>query len=92
MEIREIENYLSTKNTQINNSVGEAIEEHRNRFILAKDEAQANYCWCLRQIYRIQNKYVWKTKDELMNHHKVHLSKPLSSRENRFVGIFGTWK
>lgn len=58
MDIEEIENYLSIKNTQLNNSIGEAIEEHRNRFILAKDEAQANYCWCLRQIYRIQKKYI----------------------------------
>lgn len=32
------------------------------------------------------------TKDELMNHHKVHIFKHQLCRKERFVGIFGTWK
>ena len=32
------------------------------------------------------------TKDELMNHHKVQLSKPILRSKSGFIGIFGTWK
>ena len=32
------------------------------------------------------------TNDELMDHHKIHISKPQLRSKNRFVGIFGTWK
>ncbi|MCQ2446740.1 MAG: SEC-C domain-containing protein, partial [Clostridia bacterium] len=32
------------------------------------------------------------TTAELMDHHKVHISKPNLRSKNRFVGTFGTWK
>jgi len=34
----------------------------------------------------------WKTNGELMDHHRIHMSKPTLRSENRFVGTFGTWK
>lgn len=58
MTIKEIENYLSAKNTYLDNEIGEAIEEMRQSAIALHDEEQANYCWCLKQIYKIQKRFV----------------------------------
>lgn len=32
------------------------------------------------------------TKSELMDHHKVHISKTALHSKNEFIGVFGTWK
>lgn len=58
MTIQEIVCYLSNKNTKLNDKVGEAIEELRLYAIDCKDEDEANYCWCLKQIYKIQKGFV----------------------------------
>ena len=58
MTIKEIENYLSVKNTHLDNKVVEAIEEVRQNAIALQDEEQANYCWCLKQIYKVQKEFV----------------------------------
>lgn len=58
MTIREIESYLSIKNRNLENSVGEKIEKLRQDAIGMQDEDQANYCWCLMQIYRIQKGFI----------------------------------
>ena len=58
MTIKEIENYLSAKNTYLDNGVGKAIKEIHQSAIALQDEEQANYCWCLKQIYKIQKGFV----------------------------------
>lgn len=58
MTIIEIEKYLSLKNLQFDNLIEEAIEEFRQNAIRTQNEGQANYCWCLGQIYRIQKEFV----------------------------------
>lgn len=56
--IREIENYLSLKNLQFDDYIGKRIEELRQNAIRVQDEEQANYCWCLGYIYKIQKGFV----------------------------------
>ena len=58
MTVKEIENYLSKKNIQLDSAIGEQLERLRHEAIAAKNEVQANYYWCLRQIYKIQKGYV----------------------------------
>lgn len=59
MTIREIEDYLSNKNLQLDDCVERGVEELRQDAIRIQDEEQANYCWCLRQIYVIQKEFVF---------------------------------
>ena len=54
MTIQEIETFLSTKNN-FEDNIGERIERLRQKAISKHDEEQANYCWCLKQIYLIKN-------------------------------------
>ena len=54
MTTKEIEDYLSEKNDQLDSGIGEQIENLRLEAIADRNEAQANYYWCLRQIYKIQ--------------------------------------
>ena len=58
MTIKEIENYLSEKNHHLDSDIGEQIENFRLRAIADQNETQANYFWCLRQIYKIQNGFI----------------------------------
>ncbi len=58
MTIQEIVCYLSNKNTELNNKVSKAIEELRQKAIDCQNEDEANYCWCLKQIYKIQNEFI----------------------------------
>lgn len=58
MTSKEIENYLSVKNNQMDESIVEEIEKHRLNAINNRNEKQANYFWCLRQIYRIQKEFL----------------------------------
>lgn len=58
MTIKEIENYLSSKRTFLDESIGIEIEEFRQNAISQQDETQANYCWCLKQIYHIQKGFI----------------------------------
>lgn len=58
MTTKEIENYLSQKNVQLDSAIGEQIECLRLEAIAGKNEVQANYYWCLRQIYKIQKGYL----------------------------------
>lgn len=58
LKIVDVEKYLSIKNISFDNVFGEAIEELRQNAILNQDEARANHCWCLQQIYKIQKGYV----------------------------------
>ena len=58
MTIKEIENYLSGKHTLLDDGVGEEIEALRQNAISQQHEDQANYCWCLKQIYYLQKGYV----------------------------------
>lgn len=55
---KEIEKYLSAKNTNLDSRIGEKIELLRQDAICRKDEEKANYYWCLKQIYRIQNGFL----------------------------------
>lgn len=58
MTIKKIENYLSSKRTFLDESIGIEIEEFRQNAISQQDETQANYCWCLKQIYHIQKGFI----------------------------------
>ena len=58
MTIHEIENYLSKKNTHLDESIYKSIEELRQNGISQKNEEQANYCWCLKEIYKIQKGFI----------------------------------
>lgn len=58
MTIEEIERYLSLKNTCLNHDVYEEIEKLRLSAIDSLNEEKANYYWCLKQIYTIQNEFV----------------------------------
>ena len=54
MTTKEIENYLSEKNDHLDSDIGEQIENFRLLAITDQNETQANYFWCLGQIYKIQ--------------------------------------
>lgn len=54
----EIENYLAGKYTLLDKSIGDGIEKLRQNAISKQLEDEANYYWCLMQIYRIQKGYI----------------------------------
>ena len=58
MTINEIESYLALKNTQLDEFVRDQIEKFRLDAINSKNELQANYCWCLKQIFDIQKDFL----------------------------------
>lgn len=58
MTINEIEKYLSQKNTQLDDCVEEEIENYRLKAIEIRDESNANYFWCLSQIFKIQKMFL----------------------------------
>lgn len=58
MTLREIENYLALKHTSLDSNIGEEIEKLRKNAISLRQEDEANYFWCLMQIYRIQKGYI----------------------------------
>lgn len=58
MTITEIEAYLSVKHPSLDDSIGEELEKMRKEAISQQDEEQANYCWCLKQIFRTQKGFV----------------------------------
>lgn len=58
MTLREIENYLAFKHASLDSNIGEEIEKLRKNAISLRQEDEANYFWCLMQIYRIQKGYI----------------------------------
>ena len=54
----EIESYLQQQNLALSIDVLTAIEEYRKDAIKIQDENTANYWWCMRQIYIVQEKYL----------------------------------
>ena len=58
LKIIDVEKYLSIKNISFDNVLGEEIEKLRQNAILNQDEESANYCWCLRQIFKIQKGFI----------------------------------
>lgn len=58
MTIKEIETYLAVKHISLEDSIGEEIEKLRIDAISLQNEETANYCWCLRQIYRTQKGFI----------------------------------
>lgn len=58
MTVTEIENYLSKKKILFDESVNEKIEQYRINAIDQEDEKNANYFWCLREIFNIQKGFV----------------------------------
>lgn len=58
MTVKDIENYLSYKNEVLDKSILDIIEKYRLAAIRLQDEEKANYFWCLKQIYTIQQKYL----------------------------------
>lgn len=55
---QKIENYLKQKNTKLDQSINNEIETKRTVAINSKNDEEANYYWCLRQIYRIQSGFL----------------------------------
>lgn len=55
---QKIENYLMIKHTSLDENIGEEIEKLRQKAILDQIEEDANYCWCLKQIYSIQKEFI----------------------------------
>ncbi len=58
MTITEIETYLAIKHISLDDRIGEEIEILRQESIAEKNEDQANYCWCLKQIFRVQKGFI----------------------------------
>lgn len=58
MTVKEIENYLSLKNTFLDSSVKDEIENLRLKAISKQNEDDANYFWCLKQIYNVQEYFL----------------------------------
>ena len=58
MTVAEIEAYLAVKHTSLDDSIGEEIEKLRKDAVFRQNEEQANYCWCLKQIFRTQKGFV----------------------------------
>ena len=63
MTVTEIENYLSKKKILFDESVNEKIEQYRINAIDQEDEENANYFWCLREIFNIQKGFVSAIED-----------------------------
>lgn len=63
MTVTEIENYLSKKKILFDESVNEKIEQYRINAIDQEDEKNANYFWCLREIFNIQKGFVSAIED-----------------------------
>lgn len=63
MTVTEIENYLSKKKILFDESVNEKIEQYRINAIDQEDEKNANYFWCLREIFNIQKEFVSAIED-----------------------------
>lgn len=66
MTLREIEKYLSSEHTFLDNTIGDKIEMLRQDAISHQEEEKANYCWCLKQIYKIQKEFI-SAVDSLKN-------------------------
>lgn len=58
MTIKEIENYLSSKRTSLDDSISTEIEILRQDAISQQNENQANYCWCLKQVFHLQKGFI----------------------------------
>lgn len=63
MTVTEIENYLSKKKILFDEGVNEKIEQYRINAIDQEDEKNANYFWCLREIFNIQKGFVSAIED-----------------------------
>lgn len=58
MDFSKIEQYLSGKHIPLADSISEEIEKLSQDAIFQQAETDANYCWCLKQIYKIQNGFI----------------------------------
>lgn len=58
MTINEIEDYLASKRRAFDDDIGMKIEELRQNAISHQDGEEANYYWCLKQIYHLQKSFV----------------------------------
>mgnify|MGYP000633460129 FL=1 len=59
MTIIEIENYLSNRNLILDEKIYNIIDNLRLNAISEKNEDEANYLWCLRQIFIIQKNFLF---------------------------------
>lgn len=59
MTIIEIENYLSNRNLILDEEIYNIIDNLRLKAISEKNEDEANYLWCLRQIFIIQKNFLF---------------------------------
>lgn len=58
MSLAEIEAYLSLKHLKLDAEIEDEIELIRCDAIVVQDEVTANHCWCLGQIFSIQQRYL----------------------------------
>ena len=58
MNIQEIETKLSEPSSTIDTNIYNSIEMIRKREILNQNEDNANYAWCIRQVYIVKNHFL----------------------------------
>lgn len=56
--IIDVEEYLQKKYSSMDECVLDEIELHRKNAIQELNEKQANYCWCLKNIYNVQKTFI----------------------------------
>lgn len=95
MVISEIEKFLSQLNDKIVSRVGNKIQEAKKQAIIDGKEYEANYLWCLYQIYLVQKNYTeafWNMKDKKYESAWILLDRAdieLSFLERHYKSYFG---
>ncbi|MCI8507703.1 MAG: SEC-C domain-containing protein [Lachnospiraceae bacterium] len=100
MTTKEIEAYLDTANIKLDLVVKEEILRLKEQAVKNQNEDQANYLWCLQQVYKIQHSYltafekmkVAKFEDAwiLLDRADIELSFLEVNYNKSFIGSVGT--
>lgn len=67
MTIIEIETYLKRKTDTLDQKIFDDLETYLKKYQKEEKEEEANYCWCLKQIYTVKKGYL-TAYHELKNH------------------------
>ena len=67
MTIIEIETYLKIKTDTLNQKILDNLETYLKKYQKEEKEEEANYCWCLKQIYTVKKEYL--TAYHELKHH-----------------------
>lgn len=58
MTLAEIEEYLKKKSDALDQTVLEYLNTFLEKYQKEENENEANYCWCLKQIYKVKKEYL----------------------------------